>query len=417
MRHLYTYYLQITFLVLIVVNHLSEIYLSRRQVKILHQNQGTVPAEFTGHLSLEDHQKAIQYATAKLNLGQLKLIFDAALFFYWFPMRGLEQLYINLPWHGSMFKEIMYLLTFMLIQMLLNLPWSVYSTFHLEEKFGFNKTTPKLFVIDRLKGLLLGAALGIPLLWLVLYLYQSLGSWWWLASFLALTGFQFFLLWIYPTFIAPLFNKFFPLESQELKDGISRLVQNAGFNAKEVFVMDASKRSSHGNAYFTGFGKNKRVVFFDTLLKHLTSSEIFAILAHELGHMKLKHIPKSMIASITLSFFGFWLMGALATEKWFYHGHYLRIHSPSVLFLIFTQAIPLYTFWLTPISSWISRKREFEADAYAVKETKAQDLITGLLKLYKHNASPVVTDKVYSTFYHSHPPALERIKRLNSLEG
>lgn len=413
MNNLFTYYTQVIFFVFIIINHLFEIYLSRRQVATLHRHRHEVPEEFRNEISIEDHQKAISYATARLNLGQARLVWDTILLMYWFPFRGLEKLYLALPFSGT-HKEVAFLFSFIVIQMILALPWSVYSTFVLEEKFGFNRSTPKLFIIDRIKGIVLGAVLGIPLLYAVLYIFHSTGKWWWLVSFIVLTIFQFTLVWLYPKVIAPLFNKFKPLESEELKNDIEKLVQNAGFNAKEVFVMDASKRSSHGNAYFTGFGKNKRVVFFDTLLSGLTNNEILAILAHELGHMKLKHIPKSLITSLILSFFGFWLMGKLAQENWFYAGHFIRIISPGVLFLLFMQAIPVYTFWFGPIASWISRRREFEADEYAARETYAGDLISGLLKLYKENASPVVTDKIYSGFYHSHPPALERIKKLKS---
>lgn len=413
MQNLFSYYTQVIFIAAIVVNHLFEIYLARRQVTTLHQNRGTVPAEFRDFLGLADHQKAINYATAKLNLGQARLVWDAILLFYWFPFRGAEKLYMALPDVG-IHREVLFLLCFVLIQTLVNLPWSVYTTFWLEEKYGFNRSTPKLFIVDRLKGLALGAVLGVPLLYGILAIYQGTGKWWWLVSFIFMTAFQFTLVWLYPTVIAPLFNKFKPLEGDELKSGIKNLVTRAGFNAKEVFVMDASRRSSHGNAYFTGFGKNKRVVFFDTLLKDLANNEILAILAHELGHMKLKHIPKSLIASLVISFAGFWLMGRLSTENWFYSGHFIRIISPGALLLLFTQALPLYTFWFGPISTWISRKREFEADEYAAGETKAQDLISGLLKLYQQNASPVVTDNIYSGFYHSHPPALERIKKLQS---
>jgi STE24 endopeptidase len=416
MTNLYSYYIQVIFLSFIVINHLFEIYLSRRQVTTLHDHRSEVPKEFQDFLTLADHQKAIQYATSKLNLSQLKLIWDAALLFFWFPFRGAEKLYLALPLNG-IHREVLFLVAFFLIQMVINLPWSLYSTFSLEAKFGFNRTTPKLFFMDRLKGLVLGALIGLPLLYALIAIFQGLGKWWWLVSFLVVTAFQFFILWIYPTFIAPLFNKFSPLESQDLKSGIEHLVERAGFNAKEVFVMDASKRSSHGNAYFTGFGKNKRVVFFDTLLKNLEHREIFSILAHELGHMKLKHIPKSMLLSLVLSFLGFWLMGELATKEWFYSGHFIRVISPAALFLLFAEALPIYTFWMGPFGSWLSRKREFEADAYAAGETKARDLVSGLLKLYRENASPVITDKVYSGFYHSHPPALERIKRLESLEG
>ncbi|MCM2350164.1 MAG: M48 family metallopeptidase [Bacteriovoracaceae bacterium] len=415
METLITYYTQVLCITFIVVNHLFELYLYRRQLTTLHEHRSEVPSEFHNFLTLADHQKAISYATAKLGLGQFKLVWNAILLFYWFPFRGAEKLYLALPGTGT-HREVFFLVAFMLIQGLLNLPWSIYSTFVMEQRFGFNRSTPKLFIIDRLKGLLLGLLLGVPLLYGILLIYQGLGKWWWFVSFLFVTAFQFALVWLYPTVIAPLFNKFKPLEGEELKSGIENLVTNAGFNAKEVFVMDASKRSSHGNAYFTGFGKNKRVVFFDTLLNGLKTPEILAILAHELGHMKLKHIPKSLITSLILSFLGFGLMGVLASTNWFYSGHFIRVISPGVLFLLFTQAVPIYTFWFEPIGTWISRKREFEADAYAAGETKAEDLISGLLKLYKENASPVVTDKIYSGFYHSHPPALERIKRLESLK-
>lgn len=416
MVSLKVYYLQVLFLSLIIINHLFEIYLTRRQLIVLKNHRGQLPQEFSGYLTLADHEKALTYGSAKLQVAIAHLVFDAAVLCYWFPLRGLESLYTALDFSG-IHKEVIFLLAFSGIQMLLGLPWAIFNTFHLEAKFGFNRSTPKLFIVDRLKGLVLGLMIGVPLLYGVIAIFNLLGQWWWLVCFLVVTAFQFFLVWLYPTVIAPLFNKFKPLEGDELKQGIEQLVTSAGFNAQGVFVMDASKRSSHGNAYFTGFGKNKRVVFFDTLLKGLENREILAILAHELGHMKLKHIPKGLITSLVLSFTGFWLMGVLANQSWFFTGHFVRIITPGVLLLLFTQAIPVYTFWFGPIGSWISRKREFEADAYAAKETKAADLINGLLKLYKENASPVVTDGLYSFFYHSHPPALERIKRLESLEA
>jgi len=415
MENLYTYYFQVLFLTLIVINHLFEVYLSQRQLSTLHLHRTEVPSAFSHFITLNEHQKSISYATAKLRFGQARLLWDVALLFVWFPFRGLEKLYLALPLSG-LHKEAFFLIGFLLIQSIANLPWSLYSTFILEEKFGFNRSTPKLFVLDLMKGLLLSMILGIPLLYGALFIFQSTGQWWWLICFLFFTSFQFFLVWLFPTVIAPLFNKFKPLESEELKTGIEKLVTGSGFHTKEIFVMDASKRSSHGNAYFTGLGKNKRVVFFDTLLKQLENKEILAILAHELGHMKLKHIPKSLITSLVLSFLGFFLMGKLSQINWFYAGHFIRVISPGVLFLLFMQAIPQYLFWFSPINSWISRKREFEADHYAAEETNAQDLITGLLKLYQQNSSPVITDSLYSHFYHSHPPAQERIKKLESIQ-
>jgi STE24 endopeptidase len=413
--NLYSYYAQVIFICFIVINHLIEIYLARRQLATLRAHAKEVPQAFERALTLEEHQKSIKYGSARLKLSIFHLVWDAMLLFYWFPFRGAERLYTSMPDAGT-HREVLFLLTFTLIQTLLSLPWSLYSTFVLEEKFGFNKTTFTLFVTDRLKGMALGLVIGVPLLYAIIAIYNGLGTYWWLLSFLLITAFQFGLLWLYPTYIAPIFNKFKELESQELKTEIETLVDHAGFQAKGVFVMDASKRSSHGNAYFTGFGKNKRVVFFDTLLKDLTNKEVLAILAHELGHLKLKHIPKSLVASVVISFFGFWLMGTLSQESWFYHGNFIRVMSPAVLLLIFMQVLPLYSFWATPVSSWISRRREFEADAYASSQVDSSYLISGLIKLYQHNASPVVTDKVYSTFYHSHPPALERIKRLESLK-
>jgi STE24 endopeptidase len=415
MEIILVYYCQVIFLSFIVINHLAEIYLSQRQLKALNEGRGKVPVEFENVLSLGDHQKAIAYSSSRLHLSQFHLVWDAILLFYWFPFRGLEKLYIAVPGR-DLHKEVIFILTLMAIQVLLNLPWSVYSTFVLEEKYGFNRTNWKLFLVDRIKGIALGALIGIPLLYLVMIFFEAFPRTWWLTSFILLTIFQFLMVWVYPRWIAPLFNKFRPLEETELKTGIEKLVTSAGFVAKEVYVMDASRRSSHGNAYFTGLGKSKRIVFFDTLLSTLDPKEVFSILAHELGHLKLKHVPKSLVTSVILSFAGFALMGYLAQKTEFYAGHFLRINSPGALLILFSMAMPLYSFWFTPLSSWISRKREFEADAYAASETGADGLITGLLKLYKENASPVITDKFYSTFYHSHPPALERVKRLKSIK-
>ncbi len=415
MEIILVYYCQVIFLSFIVINHLGEIYLTQRQLNALNNGRDKVPVEFETVLSLSDHQKAIEYGSARLHLSQAQLIWNAVLLFYWFPFRGLEKLYLAVP-GINLHREVVFLVSLMAIQMILNLPWSVYSTFVLEEKFGFNRTTWKLFILDRVKGVILGALIGVPLLYAVMIFFEAFPNTWWLASFLLLTFFQFAMVWIYPTWIAPLFNKFRPLEEVELKTGIENLVTNAGFVAKEVYVMDASRRSSHGNAYFTGFGKSKRIVFFDTLLGTLNAKEVFAILAHELGHLKLKHIPKSLAAGVIMSFIGFALMGYLGQKQEFYAGHFLRMNSPGALLILFSMAMPLYTFWFTPLSSWVSRKREFEADAYAAQETGADGLISGLLKLYKENASPVITDNIYSAFYHSHPPALERVKKLKSLE-
>jgi STE24 endopeptidase len=414
MENLYSYYIQVIFLSLIILDHLVELYLFNRQLTTLQNNKSAVPLEFSSFLNLKNHQKSINYAISKLKFGQLKLIWKVALLMYWFPFRGIENLYQLIPFHG-IHLEVFFLMSFFFLQYLFNLPWNIYQTFILENQFEFNTTTPKLFIIDQFKGLLIGGLISYPILMGMIFIFNTSGQWWWVLSFVLLTFFQFVLVWLFPTVIAPLFNKFTPLSGDELRAGIEKLVLRAGLNAKEIFIMDASKRSSHGNAYFTGLGKNKRVVFFDTLIKHLNNQEIFAILAHELGHMKLKHIQKSLTLSLIFSFIGFWVMGKMSSAEWFYNGHFIRVLTPGPLFLIFMEAIPLYFFYFQPLSSWISRRREFEADAYSAKETNSQDLITGLLKLYEHNASPVVTDKFYSLFYHSHPPALERIRKLQTV--
>jgi STE24 endopeptidase len=416
MTYLYAYYLQVLFIVLIVVNHLWEIYLNRRQLSTLQRSLNEVPSEFSDQISIDDHQKAIRYSSARLNVGLFHLLVDAAILFYWFPFRGAESLFQSLPAWG-MHRDVLFLLSFGMISFLLSLPWSLYSTFVLEEKFGFNRTDLKTFFLDRTKGLILSLLIGLPLLYSVIFLFNTLGSWWWITSFALFTLVQFIMVWIYPTWIAPLFNKFESLQSEGLRRDIDSLVERAGFKSQGVFVMDASKRSSHGNAYFTGFGKNKRIVFFDTLLKELSGKEIMAILAHELGHLKLKHVLKSLITSVALSFLGFYLMHVLSESPWFYAGHFIKAVSPGILLFLFLQALPIYTFWFTPLTNFISRKREFEADEYAAKETQARDLVSGLLNLYQKNSSPVVADRLYSAFYFSHPPALDRVRKLKSLEA
>lgn len=312
-------------------------------------------------------------------------------------------------------QDLLLIITFMMIQSVVFLPFKLFSTFVIEEKFGFNRMTLKLMIIDGLKGLILSAVLGLPLLAGLLYIYHALGNNWWIYAWALMTGFQFFVIWIYPRFIAPLFNKFSPLEDKDLQSDLEKLVKNTGNSLEAVYVMDASKRSGHGNAYFTGLGKNKRVVFFDTLLKSLSPNETLAVLAHELGHLKHKHILKSLVMSLIFSFMGLALMGYVSSTEWFYLGHFNKISSAGSLFLIFSSVIGVYTFWFTPIQSFLSRKNEFQADAYAASERPSSDMISALLKLYKDNSSTLTPDKYYAGFYYSHPHASERIKALKKL--
>lgn len=412
MGNLTSYYTQIIFLTFIIINHLWEIYLARRQSHYLHLNRHEVPSVFSSTISMEDHQKSILYSTDRLRLSQARLIYQLGLYLYWFPFRGAETLYTKTS-NLSLTGDIFFLLCFLIIQSLLSLPFSYISTFVIEKKYGFNRTTVKLFFLDLVKGLLLTLVILGPLLFIILKVMSVFKQSWWIFSFIILTLFQFIMLWLYPVIIAPLFNKFSPLENGELKNRIEKLLSDVGLKSQGIYVMDASKRSTHGNAYFTGFGKAKRVVFYDTLLDKLNNDEIIAVLAHELGHLKLKHIPKQIAISTVLSFVGLFLMYVLSKTSWFYSGHYMRIITNGTLLFIFSYAVSIYTFWSAPLFSILSRKNEFEADAFAAKYASASDLKNALLKLYKFNSSPIVSDKIYAFFYYSHPSPIERFKKLS----
>lgn len=418
MNRLIIYYLQIAFITFTVLQTFVELYLLIRQKKEVARNRGEVPQDFQSIISLADHQKAADYTQAKILLAIPRHFLELFLFLYWFPFRGLDklQLWAQSFQISSISQDILLLVAFMAIQAVIFLPFKLYSTFVIEEKFGFNRMTLKMMIVDGIKGLLVSAVLGLPLLAGLLYVYKALGTYWWIYAWILMTCFQFTVIWVYPKWIAPLFNKFIPLEDLSLKTELEKLVANTGHYLEDVYVMDASKRSGHGNAYFTGLGKNKRVVFFDTLLKTLSNNETLAVLAHELGHLKHKHILKSLITSLIFSFLGLALMGYLSTKEWFYLGHFNKVQSAGSLFLIFSTAMGVYSFWFTPLQSFLSRKKEFEADAYAAKERPAEDMVSALLKLYKDNSSTLTPDELYANFYYSHPHAAERIKhlRLNS---
>jgi len=300
----------------------------------------------------------------------------------------------------------------MLISSLIDIPSSLYRTFVIEEKFGFNKLTIKTYLVDLVKGTLLSIVIGVPLIMLVLWLMNTAGSLWWVYAWLAITAFSIIMMWAYPKFIAPIFNKFTPLEEGEVLNRITTLLERNGFNSNGVFMMDGSKRSSHGNAYFTGFGKTKRIVFFDTLLKQLTPTQIEAVLAHELGHFKHKHVLKGMVVSMTMTLVGFGVLAYLMQQAWFYTQLGVNNQTTYMALLLFMLVSPVFTFFIGPIMSWWSRKHEFEADAFAAKESSAEELISALVGLYKKNAGTLTPDPMYSAFYDSHPPASIRIAHL-----
>jgi STE24 endopeptidase len=410
--HIFT----LLFLAMLLISTLMRLYLSQRQINYVSQHRAKVPDSFAENISLEDHQKAADYTTAKVKFGRLPLFYEVALILFWTLGGGLQWLDQNilaLDLHPIL-TGIMVILVFTFISSILDLPFSIYSTFVIEEKFGFNRTTIKTFISDMLKGSLLGLAIGVPLIYIILWLMEQAGDQWWIYTWLVISGFSLFMMWVYPTWIAPIFNKFEPLEEGDTLNRITRLLQRCGFNSNGIFVIDGSKRSSHGNAYFSGFGRNKRIVFFDTLLKMLSDDELEAVLAHELGHFKKKHIIKGILISFATTLVGLALLAWLMKAEWFYTALGVTQTSTYMALLLFTLIMPVFTFVFQPLFSIFSRKNEFEADAFAAEQTDAKYLINALVGLYRENASTLTPDPMYSAFYDSHPPAPVRIAHLNT---
>ncbi len=410
--HIFT----LLFLAMLLISTLMRLYLSQRQINHVSQHRAEVPDSFAENISLEDHQKAADYTTAKVKFGRLPLFYEVALILFWTLGGGLQWLDQNilaLDLHPIL-TGIMVILVFTFISSILDLPFSIYSTFVIEEKFGFNRTTIKTFISDMLKGSLLGLAIGVPLIYIILWLMEQAGDQWWIYTWLVISGFSLFMMWVYPTWIAPIFNKFEPLEEGDTLNRITRLLQRCGFNSNGIFVIDGSKRSSHGNAYFSGFGRNKRIVFFDTLLKMLSDDELEAVLAHELGHFKKKHIIKGILISFATTLVGLALLAWLMKAEWFYTALGVTQTSTYMALLLFTLIMPVFTFVFQPLFSIFSRKNEFEADAFAAEQTDAKYLINALVGLYRENASTLTPDPMYSAFYDSHPPAPVRIAHLNA---
>ena len=418
----YSLIFTVVFAAALVLGLLARFYLATRQIRYVAQNRNAVPAAFAATITLESHQKAADYTITKARFGLLEMAFGAALLLGWTLLGGIDALNqaINstgLASYGSLMPQLALLGAFAVISGLLDLPFTLYSTFKIEERFGFNKMTFKLWLTDMIKGVLVGAVIGLPIVALILWLMGSAGSLWWLWAWGTWMGFNLLILVLYPTVIAPLFNKFNPLDDETLKARVTALMQRCGFAAKGLFVMDGSKRSAHANAYFTGFGAAKRVVFYDTLLKQLSPAEVDAVLAHELGHFKHKHIIKRVVGMFAMSLVGFALLGWLSSQIWFYTGLGIRPNlnggNDALALLLFMLVVPLFSFFISPIFAQFSRKHEFEADAYAVAQTEAKDLQSALLKLYQDNASTLTPDPIFVKFYYSHPPASERLARMN----
>ncbi|SHF30738.1 STE24 endopeptidase [Lampropedia hyalina DSM 16112] len=412
-----------TWLALVLLHGLIEAVLALRQMRHVRQHRGAVPAAFRSHIALAAHQKAADYTVATVRLGLWELLWSAALLLFWTLGGGLDALNAALrqAMGTGLAQQIALVLVFAGISMLLALPWGWYKTFRIEQGFGFNRMRLGLWLMDTGRSLLLGLLLGAPLAAAVLWLIHSAGSAWPLAAWLLWMGFNALVMWLFPTVIAPLFNRFQPLQDPVLQQRVETLMQRSGFAAKGLFVMDGSRRSAHANAYFTGWGTAKRVVFFDTLLQKLNADEVEAVLAHELGHFKHRHIAKRMLSMGLLSLLGLAMLGWLMQQPWFFAGMGIHVQGDNAQVLAHPQALGLLLFALMagvlgglmqPLGAFWSRKHEFEADAYAMRQTEGRHLASALLKLYQDNAATLTPDPWYARFHYSHPPATERLARM-----
>ena len=405
------------FLVALGVGLLCRLGLARRQAAHVAAHRGAVPAAFAATISLDAHQKAADYTVARVRLGMVDVLLSAALLLALTLGGGLQALHdlcARFAEPGGIAHGDAFVSAVGVVSWLVELPLGLYRSFGLEARFGFNRLTPGLFVADTVKGVVLAAVIGLPLIAFVLWLMEAMGGLWWLYVWAFWLGFNLLVMLVYPTFIAPLFNKFQPLADGPLKARIEGLMTRCGFRLSGLFVMDGSKRSAHGNAYFTGFGGSKRIVFFDTLLAKLDPPEVEAVLAHELGHYHHHHLWKrlAVIGAGSLGFFA--LLGHLAGQAWFFEGLGLASQGTAATLLLFALVLPVFTFPLTPLMSMWSRRHEFEADAYAARQAPAAELVSALVKLYRDNASTLTPDPLYSSIYDSHPPAAIRIARLQA---
>jgi STE24 endopeptidase len=405
------------FIVALFTEAITRLWLSSRQIAAVRAHRDQVPEQFRGQAELADQQKAADYTVARSQLGRVAAVLDVILrvaFTLGGGIAAIEALWsrahLPQPWHGALVIG-----SVLLVLMLVTLPLSLWRTFRLEARFGFNRVSPGLFVVDLAKSLAVGVLIGGPVVIGALLLMDRGGRWWWAYAWLGWTLFTLLLTWAWPRFIAPLFNRFTPLEDQALKTAVEQLLARCGFASKGVFVMDGSRRSAHGNAYFTGVGRNKRIVFFDTLLERLGVAEVEAVLAHELGHFRLGHIRQRLIVSLLTSLFALALLAWIARQPGFYTELGVSQPSAQAALLLVMFVAPAFGFFITPLGAWWSRRHEFQADDFAARHANAAALADALVKLYRTNASTLTPDPLHSAFYDSHPPALVRIARLNAL--
>jgi len=405
------------FLAALAAATVTRLWLAQRQMRHVRAHRDAVPATFAATIPLEAHQKAADYTVAKVKLGMFDAVLDAVVLLaltlgglvQWLAVQWDRLLPAQPLWHGAAL-----IVSVFVLQSAIGLPLSLYRIFSVEQRFGFNRMTLKLFIIDVLKGIALAAVLGIPLLLAVLWLMGAAGSYWWLWVWAVLVGFSLFMQLIIPTFIMPWFNKFSPLQDPRLVQRVEQLLARCGFRSRGLYVMDGSKRSAHGNAFFAGFGASKRIVLFDTLVERLEPTEVEAVLAHELGHYKLNHIKQRLAVSFASSLAGLFILGLLVAQPWFYEGLGVQMQTLPVALLLFMLVASTFGFFLSPLASVFSRRHEFEADAYATQHARAADLVEALVKLYKDNAATLTPDPLHSAFYDSHPPAATRIARLRT---
>ena len=412
--------LTFVFISLLIVTTLTRIWLGSRHIAHVQANRTQVPNAFSQSISLEAHQKAADYSTAKTKLGIAEAVAQTALLALLTlggGLQWLDEIWRNWLPTQEIIRGALVICSALLVSSLIELPFDYFKTFTIDEKFGFNKMTKSMFWMDLLKHSAVGFALGAPILFAALWLMRGAGDYWWFYLWVIWSVFNIIMLAVYPTFIAPLFNKFTPLADVSLKTRIEALLTKCGFKSQGLFVMDGSTRSGHGNAYFTGFGSSKRVVFFDTLLEKLNVDEIEAVLAHELGHFKHHHVIKRIAMLFGLSFLGLALLGWLVKQDWFFSGLGVTQTSTYMALLLFMLVAPVFMFLLRPMMASYSRKNEFEADDYAAKNANANDLVHALVKLYRDNASTLTPDPLHSAFYDSHPPASLRIAKLAAYTG
>mgnify|MGYP003385517682 CR=1 FL=1 len=405
------------FLFLLISSTALKLWLNKRQTQHILQHRDQVPADFKGKIELSAHQKAADYTVAKTHIATISTLLSSSILIVLTLGGGINMLlaiaqtYI----HSDLLAGVTLILSVFIVSHMIELPIDIYQTFKIEQKFGFNRTTTVQYIKDQLLQIALMLLIAGPLICALLWVMGQMGEYWWLYAGLLTISFTFFLTWLVPTVIAPLFNTFTPLEDDQLETKIQHLFKRCGFNSKGIYVMDGSRRSGHGNAYFTGIGNNKRIVFYDTLIESLNADEIEAVLAHELGHFKCKHISKQMLVSSFITLAAFALLGWLKQQNWFFDGLAILQINDAVALLLFLLITPIFSTFIQPISSHFQRKFEFEADAFASTMSQPEHLIQALVKLYRENASTLTPDPLYSNFHHSHPPAGVRINHLKSL--